>query len=81
MLEELDRELPLRAEVVVDHRGDDAGARGDLGHRGVVVAPLGEDLGRGAGDPLTALGRRQPAAGRGLVRDRGHREPNSNSVG
>ena len=53
-LEEAAVERLLRLEVVVDDRGRDARAAGDLVDRGAVVATLGEHLGGGLLDHLAA---------------------------
>jgi hypothetical protein len=52
-------ELPLAAEVVVDHRLVDAGPLGEDRHRHAVVAALGEQLG--------ARAQQRPPRGRGIA--------------
>ena len=50
--EQLDEQLLLGGEVAIQRPGGDAGPLGDRDHRGGAVAPLLDQLLRGAQQPL-----------------------------
>ena len=64
LVEQREVELELAREVLVEHRLADAGALGDVVHRGRVVALGDEDLLRGA-QQLVAASRPGSRADRG----------------
>ena len=67
-VEQREVEVELAGEVLVEHRLGDAGALGDVVHRGGVVALRDEDLQRGLEQLGAALAARHPAAPRTGVR-------------
>ena len=60
LLEDRDEQLAFRAEVIVEHRWHDAGARGDVLHLRRVVSKFGEHLDRRVEDANPALLGRYP---------------------
>ena len=61
MLDNAHQEVALVGEEAIDAAVHHAGALGDVGNQGVVVALLGEDRARGSHDVENAPFRRQPA--------------------
>ena len=67
-VEQREVEVELAGEVLVEHRLGDAGALGDVVHRGGVVALRDEHLERGLQQLGPALAARHPAAARARCR-------------